>query len=483
MLHEKPGHGDCRADLVLRGGRVLALDEADTRAGAIAVRAGRIVAVGGEDELVGLIGPDTHVVDLDGRAVIPGINDSHLHATWLGAIWPDTVMGGMAPGQGDPERPGGGPGASPGAAGDPHDTSAAPRLLASERQRRDAILRAGALLASLGITSYTEPGIGPGEDDGATGCFGRAVLDTYRALDEEGALTARVTVLALFGELDGPSSLADFEGGLRRLDARTPRPEWLRVAGVKIFGDGIPPMLQAWTRHEYPGGGHGGLLVAGADLREKAANLSAMVRLAHRLGYQVGVHATGDLTIDAVIDAVEAAVAADGAELRHYVIHGDLVTPRALSRMAELGMGLTMQSGIAAATSPWVEGILGAQATAAAWPIEAALRTGVRLTLSSDAPILAPDWRHGIADADAWMGTAGDRHERMRALLRAYTTAPAWQDGAEGWKGTLEPGKVADLCVLAADPYELAPSELPEVDVDLTIVDGRVVYAREPALR
>jgi len=486
---------DPSADLVLRGGTVHTLDQDGTTGTAIAIRHGRILRVGGDAEVTASIGRRTRVIDLDGRAVIPGINDSHLHATWLGAMWPNTVFGAMDAGAGDGDAGAGGGAAGaassttpvappPPVDGDPHDTSHSAPLLTTRAERRAAILRAGELIASLGITSYTEPGIGPGEDGGATGCFGQDVFDAYVELEAERRLTARVNVLALFGVLDGPSTLRDVTTGLRSLERETTRPTWLRVAGVKLFADGIPPMHQAWTRHRYPDGTSGGLLVAGLDEEERAENLRRMIVEANHLGYQVGIHATGDRTIDTAIAAVEDALRDSRAELRHYIIHGDLVGPGELARMATLGMGLNVQPGIAVKTASWLAAVLGDDVAASAWPIGEAARAGVSVSLSSDAPILAPDWRQGIADADAWLGAplSGPTAtaDRMRALLRGYTVAPARQDGAEPWKGTLEPRKVADLCVLETDPLNVAASELPTVGVELTVVGGELVYEREP---
>ena len=113
-----------------------------------------------------------------------------------------------------------------------------------------------------------------------------------------------------------------------------------------------------------------------------------------------------------------------------------------------------------------------------------ALAAGVSVSLSSDAPVLAPDWREGAAAADAWMGpaAAGTEEKRMLELLRAYTVAPAKQDGADAWKGTLEPKKVADLVVLAENPLSVPPAELPRVAIDMTVVDGDVVFERAAAL-
>ena len=462
-------------DLVLRGGKVLALDSNDSRASALAVAGGRIVAIGDDHTIRPLIGNQTKIIELAGRTVLPGINDSHLHGAWLGASWPTLMLDKL------PTAP---PGVGDDLGGDPARTPPpTPRLLSVEEDRRAAIRRVGGLVAALGITSYTEPGIGPGEDDGPTGCFSQSVFETYAALEAEGELRARVNVLTLFGLVDGPSVLADVEAGLRLLQRRSRRPERLRIGGMKIFGDGIPPMLQAWTRQRYPDGSHGSLLVAGDDPDQQASNLRRMITAGHRAGLQVGVHATGDRTIEAVLDAVEQAMATDPSRRRHYIIHGDLVTPEQLRRMAALGVGLNLQPAIATRTADWVSGVLGSDVAASAWPIGLALEAGVALALSSDAPILTPDWRRVIAEADAWMGkpTPGAATGRMTTLLQAYTVAAAYQDGSESWKGTLEPGKVADLCVLAADPYEVGPAGLPAVDVELTVVGGKIIFERDPA--
>ncbi|MFI7691932.1 amidohydrolase [Nonomuraea sp. NPDC049655] len=446
------------ADLVAVGGNVLTFDARDGRASGLAARAGRLVAVGTDEEALAHAGPGTRVLSLAGRTVLPGINDSHLHAAWLGAVWPDTLISenGLSAHQG--------------------------RLLADEESRRAAILRAGRICASLGITSYTEPGLGPGEDDGETGCFSQAVLDTYATLAKEGELRARVTALRLFGILDGPSTLEDVAAGL---DAPLPRtdPAWLNVTGLKIFADGIPPMGSAWTCHRYTSGGHGSLLVAGADDAAREHNLRAMIRLAHRAGLQVGVHATGDRSIDAFVDTVAELVAEPagerGAARRHYVIHGDLVNPAQIARMAGLGMGLTTQPLIAAATADWVAGALGPEVAGTAWPLQELLAAGMTFTLSSDGPVTTPDWRAQVAAACGLLGERAPRPRLMTRLLRCYTTAPAVQDGAEAWKGSLEWGKAADFCVLDRDPLEVAPGDLPQVAVDATVTAGRIVHLRE----
>ncbi|MEV4187976.1 amidohydrolase family protein, partial [Streptosporangium canum] len=151
--------------------------------------------------------------------------------------------------------------------------------------------------------------------------------------------------------------------------------------------------------------------------------LVAMIDAAHAAGHQIGVHATGSRTTRKVADAFGAARSRDGRDARHYVIHGDVISPATLAAMAAARVGLNTQAGIAVATEDMLRDALGED-----------------------------------------------------VLARASTATPAWQDGAEDWKGSLEQGKVADLCVLEASLLETEAESLPQVPVALTMVGGRVVH-------
>ena len=456
------------ADAVLIGGPILVLDERGTRAEGVALADGRIAAVGDRATIEAHVGERTEVVELGGRAVIPGINDSHLHGLWLGARWPSFFFdeSGVRPQEGV-ARP----------------------LVETRADRRAAILRAGRLLSELGITSYTEPGMGPGEDGGETGCFHSDGIEAYRELAAEGALQQRVTLLALHGVLDGPSDLATVLGGIERHAefASGSDPSWLNVPGIKLFGDLIPLSRQAWTERSYDDGSHGGLLVAGGTIKERAAHLAEMIRAAHLAGLQIGIHATGDRTIGLALDAIASAEREPGApsaaELAHVVIHGDLATREQVARMAELGVFLNAQAGIAHLTCDWLAARLGDEAAADAWQFGAALEAG-NLVLSSDSPVLDFDWRAGIARADARIVAGGgatderSRARRLHGLLRAYTAVPAAQDRAADWKGTIEVGKVADIAILERDPFLAGAAALAGVAVERTIVGGRTVFER-----
>ncbi|GAT72453.1 hypothetical protein MHM582_0926 [Microbacterium sp. HM58-2] len=435
-------HHRDEADLIIRGGRIHRFDAEESTATALAVRDGVIVAL--DEKAEALRARDT--VELDGRTAIPGVNDAHLHAAWLGARWPHLFF-----------------------SEDPAAHQPSGRLVSTPAERHAALLRAWRLLAELGITSYTEPGIGPGEDEGETGCFDTGMLDAYVELHRAGAQTSRVTMLRLFGAIDGESTLEDFERGLR-MPAPQTDPRWLAITGVKIFADGIPPLATAWVQEPYADGTTGHLLTRGED---PVTAFRRMVELAVRDGRQVAVHATGDRSIEEFLLALEG-LGAPTASGPHYVVHGDLATPDQIERLRRIGAGFAVQPLIAAHTHAWAGAQLGPARLATAWPLREMLDAGVLTTVTSDAPIATPDWRASLDAALALLGA--DVVGTRRALLRRMTADAARQDGAEAWKGTLETGKVADLTVLDEDPLEPG-RPFAAAGVARTIVGGRTVFS------
>lgn len=350
----------------------------------------------------------------------------------------------------------------------------------TREDRKAAIRAATAELHRLGITSLTDPALGPG---GGDGMLGTETLHAYEDLARDGELGLRVNALLLFGA-EGSGNAADLAAGLDALRVDTVDERWLREAGIKIFGDGIPPLHTGWLGEPYADADtRGGLVVAGADDAERVAELTEMVRLAHAAGRQVGIHATGDAAIDAVVAAYVAAQRAHPrADPRHYVIHGDLAWGPTLAKMAEHGIGMNVQPQIKVDAAELMVGLLGAERAAYQWPNRAMLDAGVALAFSSDAPVCFPDWREGVAGAvlrrSSSTGAVHGPDQRIALLeaLHAYTAGGARQDFAEDWKGTLEAGRVADLCVLGADVLDLEPQDLPEVPVLATYLDGDPVH-------
>lgn len=545
------------ADLVLFNGNVVTVDNDFRIASAIAVRGNTIAALGGDDEVRLLIGPETRAIDLDGRTVLPGINDSHLHGVNLGLTSPphclqisypqvqsiadivevvkeatrntpegEWIFGrgwdvaylkecddkGRSPDRFDldqvsPNHPvylqdfsghaawvntaalqagGVGPQSAPGAGGViEKDNQGEPtgvlreaaqalvknvRPAPSPRQMAEAIGAALEKLRSLGITSITEPGLEA------------PAIAAYADLLANGELTTRVNVLFLATGLD-----TEAEQFKRALDGwEKPAaidPRRLAMLGVKVFADGIPPNRTSWMHEPYVDGGHGALCVHGDTDEARELELNDVIRHAHNAGHQIGVHVTGDRAIDAVVDAFAAAQKENPREdPRHYVIHGDFLTPRSMKVLKDYGFGVNMNPAIKWTIAEAEEAVVGPERAAYEWPYRDALDAGLPVTSGSDAPVTTADWRQGLATMLLREGKATgkvsgpEQRITLSEAIRTYTINAAWQDFAEEWKGSLEVGKVADLCILDGDLLSTAPREIPQLGILYTVFDGKMVY-------
>jgi predicted amidohydrolase YtcJ len=552
------------ADLVLLGADVRALDDRGSRASAVAIADGRIVAVGTDADVRSLAGPAAELADLGGRTVLPGINDSHAHVGWWAlatapgsldlragrAPSPGAVQAAVAeaaarmpPGEwilgygwdhnrwegrrlpargeldavaphhpvalthfsgrarwvnGEALRRAGIDGATavpPGSVVvrdersgtptgvliEPGATALVARLIPAPpvASLADVLEDAIAALHRRGITSFTEPALSPGDPDRA---FTFAFADAYAHLARAGRLRARVSVLEYF-HTGGVTSAADVREGLAsgpRLSGVDPRR--LRVGGAKIFSDGVFSGRTSWVREPYAGGGHGSLVVAGDDDDARVAELRAAIAAVHDAGRQVQVHATGDAAIEATVDAMAAAIERLGpGEPGHVLIHGVLAGRAVLARMAEHGITLNAQPTIARIVGGNLFRLLGAERARDQSPLRWALDAGVDVALSTDIPIApSPDWRATVADAVTRVTDAGQVIEGQRLTLdealRGVTIAGARQDGCASWKGSVEPGKVADLCVLDGRLDDGDVDALRTMDVAATLFEGELVH-------
>ncbi|MEV4442691.1 amidohydrolase [Streptomyces sp. NPDC049577] len=352
----------------------------------------------------------------------------------------------------------------------------------SPEVRAEAIRTTLRALARLGITSYTEPGLGPGGDALMRGALAHDTLDVYRRLLAGGELTARVSVLLLPTGMT--STAEDFVQALAALDEpASADPRRLNVVGVKLFADGVPVNKTSWMHEPYTGGGCGSLCVGGDTDEERVAQLAEMIRYTHAAGYQAGVHVTGDRAIDTVVDAFAAAAAAHPRpDARHYVIHGDFLSAASMRKLAAHDFGVNMNPTIKWTVADIEEEFVGPERAAYEWPYRDAIDAGVTVTSGSDAPVTLPDWRQGVATmvlreskASGRVSGPGQRI-RLAEAIRTYTADAAWQDFAEDWKGTLEVGKVADLCVLAGDLLRADPHDIPDMPVVFTAVGGDIVH-------
>ena len=522
------------ASLVLRNGLIHTLDPAHPRAMALAAFGEHVLAL---DDVDGLVGAETRVLDLGGRTVVPGLIDAHVHLLWFGQFLGQVDLGGArsaeeAAARSAAHRPDG-----EWVSGSGWDPNAWPRW--PTRHDLDRLLpdRPAALwshdlhslwantaaLRRAGVTRDTptpeggrivrddagEPtgvlqeraaelvmaAIGPPSAEACDAATRRAVkranelglvgvhtmegADARAALPrlrEEGELTLRVYAHLAREELDHALAL-----GLRTGLGD----DWLRLGGLKLFADGALGSQTALMLEPYAGGENRGVEVLTpeqlADYAERACSN----------GIALTVHAIGDLANRRVLDAIAIARRAEAparrlptsaglarslpdmpARLRHRIEHAQHLAPEDIPRFA--GLIASVQPVHATSDRHTADRFLGERtATSFAW--RSLLQAGAHLAFGTDAPVEPIDPIASISAAVTRDGWHPEQRLTVAEALHAYTLGSAYAAGEEARKGSLAPGKLADLTVLDRDPLAIPPDELRHLKVEATIVGGRIV--------
>jgi predicted amidohydrolase YtcJ len=209
--------------------------------------------------------------------------------------------------------------------------------------------------------------------------------------------------------------------------------------------------------------------------------LRSLVVEAHAQGWQIGIHAQGDLAIEGVINAFEAAMTAHPRpDPRHRIEHCGYPTPAQLERMAALGIIAVNQPNLLVDSGDEFLARLGERAH---WlqPMRAELEAGVKFVLSSDSDVTSYRPLDTIAAA-VQRTTLGNREIgpdqklTIEEAVRAHTIDAAFSIMAEDRLGSIEPGKFADLTVIDGDLLGDQPGEIRDLEIWMTVLDGKVVY-------
>ncbi|MFT3755125.1 MAG: amidohydrolase [Pseudoxanthomonas sp.] len=254
----------------------------------------------------------------------------------------------------------------------------------------------------------------------------------------------------------------------------------LQMHGVKLFIDGALGSRGAALLEDYSDEpGNRGLLVT------DPAAYTAAVEKAKRCGVQVATHAIGDRGNRLVLDTYEKALGADAkSDHRWRVEHAQIVSLQDIPRFAPLGVIASMQPTHATSDMPWAQDRVGPKRILGAYAWQRFLHGGARLALGSDFPVESPDPRLGLYAAVTRQDRDGQppggwRAEEKLSLveaLRGFTADAAFAGFDEAKVGQLKPGLHADFVVLANDPFAVPESELDDLQIQSTWVDGSSVY-------
>jgi len=263
--------------------------------------------------------------------------------------------------------------------------------------------------------------------------------------------------------------------------------DWLRVGGLKGFVDGIMGNSTARFYEPYLSSGEVGRW---RTMMDPPGNMQRLLISADSAGHWPQVHAIGDHAIDTLLTMYERTMAVNGpGDRRFRIIHAQVLRgPETAERMARLGVIAEVQPYHAIDDMRWMEERIGERARWA-YAFRTLQEAGVRLSFGSDWPGTNASWYPsspllGIYAAVTRQTLGGEPEEGwfpeervdLETALRAYTINNAWAAGEEEIKGSLEPGKLADIVVVDRDLFSLDPAMLKSCRVLYTIVGGQVVY-------
>jgi predicted amidohydrolase YtcJ len=522
------------ADLAITGARIYTVDPARPSASALAVKDGKILAVG---EIGAYLGPSTRKIEAHGATLIPGFIDSHGHmhglgdsletldlrgaksedeiaqivskaarelkpGEWIrGRAWDQNLWPGKQFPAADaisaaaPENPvyltrvdghagwvnrkameiAGLTAATPDPAGG--------KVLRNASGRPTGVLidRAQNLVAGK-IPPPTPEQVREQLKRAALECarlgittvhdagVGAAELDAYRALIKDRLLPVRV--YAMIGG-EGPLWREYLKRGPELGDRLT-------VRSIKLVADGALGSRGAALKKPYSDDpGNSGLLI----LQEK--DVERVARDAVARGFQVNTHAIGDRANRTVLDAYAAALGGPN-DKRFRVEHAQVVSLEDVPLFQKYSIIASMQATHATSDMPWAEARLGPERVKGAYAWRRFLSLGVHVPDGSDFPVEDPNPLWGFYAAitrqdrdgnppDGWFP---DQRMTREEALRSWTLEGAYAAFEEKDKGSLEPGKLADFVMLSEDIMHIPPARILKTRVTMTVVGGEVVYPR-----
>jgi predicted amidohydrolase YtcJ len=538
------------ADVLYVGGDVVTVNDAQPTAGAVAVKDGRILAVGARAEIEKAHkGATTKAVDLAGRTLAPGFVDAHAHFAAFGSQAVGANL--LAPPDGTVDTIDDlvkklqefAKGPDVGRTGWIFGLGYDDALLGRHPNRDDldkvskdipviAVHISGhfsavnsAALAKIGYTAATKdpeggiirrrPGtqepLGVNEENAHFGYMLPAINPTrpedkdyftkrglelaksfgYTTVNEGRAYGFQHKDLADqarrgFFDIDVMSYVDYTDRKVIDADFSKEYRNRYRVAGMKITLDGSPQGRTAWRTIPYvlpPDGQKPGY--RGYPAMPDTKVVEDLFDEAYRKGWPTKVHANGDAAVDQMIAAIAPVHAEHGpGDRRHVLIHGQFVRQDQLERLKELQVIPSLFPMHTFYWGDWYDQIIGPELAAQISPMRTAIDLGLMPTSHTDAPVALPNLilvMSATVNRTTRSGKVLGPDQRTTPIeaLKAITIWGARQHFEETTKGSLEPGKLADMVILSDDPLTIDPMKIKQIVVVETIKEGRTVYARK----
>ncbi|RLI10043.1 amidohydrolase [Candidatus Bathyarchaeota archaeon] len=530
------------ADMILRDGEIITLDPHHTVAEALAIKDGRVLETGSSSEVSRLAGPDTRVIDLDGRAVTPGFISTHDHflehgiaaefvsdvrypraknlrdiasiiaervaktekGRWiLAAGWDETLLEEhRLPNRFDldpvsPENPvwirrvfemGVANSRALKEAGIDRDTPDPPlgKIDRDEDGEPTGILRGRA----MDLVLRTIP---PWTLEEREQAIRRACRDFLAqgitSVIEPGILMPQLQAyrslhqkgeltVRIFVQYGFLHDVEEVREAIRRI--KVGGDDMLRVIGLKFALDGGVGPRTALMYDPYEGQpeNRGVQLIEGETLKE-------MTRVGHEAGFQVAIHAIGDRAIDIAVDAYRYAQESyPRSDPRHQIVHCYFPSEKTLRQIEELGVLVNTQTPFLYWLGDSFLEAIGPERCARCIPIKTLLQRGIAVGNSHDATVTPPKPPIGLNASVARKTIKGEKIGAEEAVtplqaLTTYTTLAARHAFMEDKIGSLEKGKYADIAVWNKNPLKVEPEGLKSLEVEMTLVEGVIRYSNK----
>ena len=333
----------------------------------------------------------------------------------------------------------------------------------TEQEARTMLDRALGTMASVGLTSAHDAGIGIAQDR------------LYRDYADHGKLTARI-----YAMVKGIG--ADFDQLAQNGPLDTYGHDMYALRAVKLYADGALGSRGAALLAPYTDDPHShGLLF------HSNGEIDAMIAKAMKKGYQVNVHAIGDAGNRQILDIFAKEIPANrGQALRHRIEHAQVVTPADIPRFKSIGIIPSMQPTHATSDKNMAEQRIGPERIKGAYAWRMFLAQGSRIACGSDFPVEAPNPFFGIHAAVTRQDASGnpiagwypEQEMSLKEAFRCFTLDAAYAGHQEKTQGSLEAGKYADFIVIDRDLFKISPYDIHKIGVLETWVGGQQVYRK-----